>query len=290
MRKITFCLFVLLVTAPLWLEAQVIKIDVKKGQKYLLETSTNMSDSNDTAGLSMKMDSEYKNFAVYEVKDIEKNEITFQVTITRVIMKSSIMGEENTYDSDIDKESPEAKMFSKQIGKPRKIVISNNGIIVKQDEPEKTDNPMGDWDFTTAKSSSELFIPLLIGKEFKPGASFPYLDSFLVEKNTTSFSLNKEKMDSRDSGTYTITGIESGIASISFTGTRLFSMLMNMNGKPMNSISKSVVRSELRVDIISGMVLNITTTEDATLYSGKSDKLFTSTNKSSSTTKVTLIQ
>ena len=181
-------------------------------------------------------------------------------------------------------------MFSKQIGKSRKIVIDNNGIIIKQDEPEKSDNPMGDWDWAKAQSAIELFMPLFIGKEFKPGASFPSMDSFTVEKNSTSFSLNKEKMDSRDSGTYIIMDIESGIASISYTGTRVFSMLMKVMNKPMNSISKSIVKSELRVNINTGMVMSKTTEEEATIYSGNSDKLATSTSKNTSTIKVTLIQ
>ncbi len=289
MRKIIFCLFVLLLTDTQWLEAQVIKIGVQKGQKYLLESSTNMSDSNDIGGQVMQMTSEYKTTSVYEVTDIEKKGITFKTTITRIISNSSIMGEEKTYDSDIDKEGSTAKLFSKNIDNSKKITIDNNGRIIKQDEQEKSENPMGDWNWARAQSTSELIIPLFIGKEFKPGSSFPYLDSVTIEKNSTSFSINKEKMDSRDSGTYTITGIENGIASISYTGTRVFEMLMNMMGKPMNSVSMSIVKSELLLDINTGMVISKTTAEEATIYTGNKEKFTTSTSRNTSTVKVTLI-
>ena len=293
MRKIIFCLFLLLLTVPHWLEAQVIKINVQKGQKYLLESSTHMSDSNNIGGLTMKTNMDHKNISVYEVIATGKNEVTFQVTTTRIISKSvfsGIMEDEISYDSDTDKEGPTAKLYSKQIGKSKKIIIDNRGNIIKQDKPEEDENPVSDWDWARAQSANELFMPLFIGKEFKPGASFPSMDSFTVEKNSTSFSLNKEKMDSRDSGTYIIMNIEGGIASIFYTGTKVFAMLMKVMNKPMNSISKSIVKSELRVNINTGMVMSKTTEEEATIYSGNSDKLTTSTSKNTSTIKVTLIQ
>ena len=220
----------------------------------------------------------------------KKRKLLFQITITRIISNSTTMGEESTYDSDTDKEGPEAKLFSKNIGKSKKITIDNNGIIIKRDLPEKSDNPMGDWNTAGAQSATDLFMPHFIGKEFRVGANFPYIDSLTVEKNSTSFSVNKDKIDSRDSGIYTITSIENGIANVSYTGTRLYSMLMTMKGKPMNSISKSVIKSTLRVNINTGMVMYITTETESNIYTGKSDKLFTSTNKMTNTTKTILIQ
>ncbi|MBC7872993.1 MAG: hypothetical protein H7Y01_03295 [Ferruginibacter sp.] len=97
-------------------------------------------------------------------------------------------------------------------------------------------------------------------------------------------------MDTRDSGTYTITGIENGIASISYIGTNVFSMVMNIMGKLTNSISKSIVRAQLQIDINTGMMLRKITEEDATIYSGDSDKPLQSTNKSTTTIKVKLIR
>ena len=293
MRKIIFCLFILVLSVPYWLEAQIMKIVVQKGQKYLMETSTKMSSTNNIGGQTMETNFESKNISVYEVVGTGKNEVTFQETVTRIISKSlvtGIMKAETTYDSDTDKEGPTAKLFANRIGKSRKIIIDKNGEIIEQEKPEKVDNPIGEWNWAGAMQATELFMPLFIGKEFKQGASFPFIDSSVIEKNSTSFSINKETIDTRDSGTYIITGIENSIASISYSGTKVFSMIMNMMGKPMNSISKSIARSELQVDINTGIVMSKTTVEEATLYSGIKDKLTTSTSKSTSTVKVTLIQ
>ncbi len=299
MRKFLFFLVVLLLFAS-GPEAQVIKISVQKGQKYLLETGSIMSDSSEIGGQSLKTTVEYKNFSVYEVTTTGKTETVFQVTTTRIISKTAISGimeMEQMNDSDTDKEDSISKMPSK-IGKTRKVFVDNDGYMVKQDNNEKTytdttekyENPMKGWDFSRSKAPADLYVPLFIGKELKPGASFPYLDSSTVEKNTTSFSIHKEKMDTRDSGTYTITGIENGIASISYSGIRIFSMLMNIMDKPTNSISKSFVKAQLQIDMNTGMLMSKITEEDATIYSGDNNKSRESTSKSTNTIKVKLIQ
>jgi hypothetical protein len=308
MRKFLFCVFVLLVFSSL-VEAQVIKIIVEKGQKYLLEYHHKTSDSSEIEGHPFQTTTENNRISVFEVISIGKNETILQVTTTRVISKLDISGIlEMQQKNDSDEEDSISKMQSKIIGKPKKVVIDNNGYLVKQDNDEKIyidndslfigkqdgkgkyENPMKGWDFSRSQTPSDLFIPFFIGKEFKPGARFPYLDSFTAEKSTTSFSINKEKMDTRDSGTYTITNIENGIASISYIGTKIFSMQVNIMGKLDNSISKSTVRTQLQIDINTGMVMSKIVEEEAITYSGDNSKPPESTSKSATTIKVKLIQ
>ncbi len=83
-----------------------------------------------------------------------------------------------------------------------------------------------------------------MGKELKTGESF-----------TDIVTIKKEKFDSRDSGTYKITAIENGVVSISYTGTQVLSLVMEQMGMEMMMNSNNVVKSEIQMDIKTGLVL-----------------------------------
>lgn len=117
------------------------------------------------------------------------------------------------------------------------------GVITKQDmNTDATQAALTNGGIET--TSTDLFIPALIGKELKTGDSF-----------TDTFSVKKEKYDSRDSGTYIVKAIENGLATISYTGTQVINTVLEQMGMEMNSYSNNNVKSDLYVDIKTGLLL-----------------------------------
>jgi hypothetical protein len=197
-------------------------------------------------GQTMENNSDSKSTTLYEIQNVGPEEIKLQSTITKMQVTASMMGQDMTYDSDKkDNDGPVADVLSKMLNKGRSIKLDNKGKITKQDEPEEGGQAgMMGAGATGNETATELFIPALIGKELKAGESFQDI-----------VSVKKEKYESRDSGTYKITAVENGVASISYTGTQVITMAMEQMGMEMTNNSNNKVGSELQMDIKTGIIL-----------------------------------
>jgi Family of unknown function (DUF6263) len=226
--------------------AQISKIDVQKGQKYKVETTTKMTTSAEVMGQTMENSTDSKSTTIYEILNVEPEEIKLESIVTKMQVNASMMGQNMTFDSEKkDNEGPMADVISKMINKAKGIKLNSKGTITKQDATE--DAGQGTMMITGASGNetvTELFIPALVGKNLKAGDSF-----------TDAGTVKKEKFSSADSGTYKITAIENGIASISYSGTQVLSIVMEQMGMEMTSNSNNMVKSELQVDIKTGLVL-----------------------------------
>jgi hypothetical protein len=224
--------------------AQQTKIEVKKGQKYQVETTNKTTGTAEVMGQSMESSSDTKSTTVYEVLDVDATETKLESKLIKMVSSSSMMGQTTSYDSDKkDNEGPLSDAMSKLINKPRTVKLDNKGTITKQDVPEEVLPGMtGGSDGN--ESAIELFIPALIGKELKIGESYPDISE-----------VKSEKLNSRDSGTYKVTAIANGVASISYTGKQVVSIQMEQMGMEMTSIGNNTVTHELQVDIKTGRVL-----------------------------------
>ena len=246
MKKNILSVLVLFAIIPLSGFAQLSKIDVQKGQKYKVETTTKLATSADVMGQTMENNTDSKSTTVYEILNVGPEEIKLESIITKMLVNASMMGQNMTFDSDKkDNEGPMADVLSKMINKAKGIKLDNKGTITKQDATE--DAGQGTMMVTGAsgnETATELFIPALVGKNLKAGDSF-----------TDIGTIKKEKFSSADSGTYKITAIENGIASISYSGTQVLSIVMEQMGMEMTSNSNNMVKSELQVDIKTGLVL-----------------------------------
>jgi hypothetical protein len=173
-------------------------------------------------------------------------EIKLESIITKMLVNASMMGQNMTFDSDKkDNEGPMADVLSKMMNKAKGIKLDNKGTITKQDAAKDDgQGAMMTGGASGNETAIELFIPALIGKEFKVGDSF-----------TDIGNIKKEKYNSADTGIYKITAIENGVASISYSGTQVVSQVMEQMGMEMTSNSNNIVNTELQLDIKTGMVL-----------------------------------
>lgn len=243
MQKFRF-LSLALLAASLTATAQTTKIDVQKGQKYKVENSTKLSSAAEVMGQTMENNTDSKSTTLFEILATGQDGINLQSTVTKMTVTASAMGQDMSYDSDkTDNSGPLADMLSAMLNKANTLQLNDKGLITKQDqEGNSTQSALTNGAAVTV--TTDLFIPALIGKELKAGDSF-----------ADTFSVKKEKYDSRDSGTYTVKAIENGLATISYSGTQVVNAIIEQMGMEMNSYSNNTVKSDLYVDTKTGLVL-----------------------------------
>ncbi len=256
MQKIRLASLAVLVAFSLTVTAQQTKIDVQRGQKYQVETSTKLSSSAEVMGQTMENSTDTKSTTVYEILGAGQDGISLQSIIIKMLVNATMMGQSMSYDSDKkDNEGAIAEVLSPMVNKVKGIILDNNGTIVKQDASEAgTQAAMMGAVTNGNENATELFIPALIGKELKTGDSF-----------TDAGTVKKEKYSSADSGTYKVTSIENGIASISYTGTQVIAMVMEQMGMEMTSNSNNIVKTELQLDTKTGLILAKATVVESTI-------------------------
>lgn len=217
---------------------------MQKGQKYKVENSTTMSSSAEVMGQTMENNTDSKTITLFEILTTGQEGIHLQSTVTKITITASAMGQEMSYDSDkADNTGPLAEVVGATLNKPNLLQLNDKGVITKQDQ-EGNNVQSAMTGGNTATVTTDLFIPALIGKELKVGDSF-----------SDTFSVKKEKYDSRDSGLYTVKAIDNGLATISYSGTQVVNAAMEQMGMEMNTYSNNTVKSDLYVDIKTGLVL-----------------------------------
>lgn len=256
MQKIRLSSLAVLVIFSLTATAQQTKIDVQRGQKYQVETSSKMNSSAEVMGQTMENSSDTKSATVYEILGAGQDGISLQSTIIKMLVNATMMGQSMSYDSDKkDNEGPIAEVLSPLVNKVKGIILDNNGTIVKQDVSEAAAQAAMMGAVTSGnETATELFIPALIGKELKSGDSF-----------SDTSTVKKEKFSSADSGTYKVTAIENGIASISYTGTQVIVTVMEQMGMEMTSNTNNIVKTELQFNTKTGLILAKATVVESTI-------------------------
>lgn len=252
-------------------------IQVIAGQKFRVETTIKLTSAAETMGQTMETNADTKNTVQYEVISAGSDAIELKKTLTKLKVNTSMMGQEMNYDSEKD-DNPEMLkgMFDNLVNKAEGITIDNLGKITAQEESAAASNPvMAMSGVTSNTASTELFIPDLLGKELKTGDSISSVSETKVDRYI-----------SKDSGTYKIHTVENGIASISYTGTQQITAVMEQMGMEMNSVSNNIVKSELQVDIKTGLVIAKATVTDTNTTIDVMGMQIPSTGKVISTTTV----
>ena len=279
MKKNISFIFLLTVCTTL-INAQQTNITVQKGQKYRAESTLKTNSSAEVMGQSMVTTVDNNSITEYEITGIAQNELNLQLTITKMQVNASSMGQEMSYDSDKkDNSGPMADVFGARINKPENMVLDEKGVITKRDEnnDDLQGAMMGMNNFNP--TSTDLFIPALIGKELKAGESF-------TDINTSK----KEKFSSRDSGTYTITAIENGVASVSYSGTQEIVATIEQMGMEMISNSNNTVKTEIQVEVKTGVVIAKATVIESNVSVDVSGMTIPATGKTILTVKITPVQ
>jgi hypothetical protein len=280
MQFIKTGLLAISLTGAVSLMAQPVKIGVMTGQKYKVETTTKVNSSAEVMGQTMENNIDSKNTTLYEIKGAGQDGIALQATITNMAVTANAMGQEMSFDSDKkDNSGPMADMLTTKINKAKSITLDTKGSITKQDAEEESSQAammgLGDANSTTV----ELFLPALVGRDLKAGDSF-----------TDVGSVKKEKFSSRDSGTYKITAIENGVASISYTGTQVVNSTMEQMGMEMTNNSNNIVKTELQVDVTTGLILLKASVIESTVSIEAAGMTIPASGKTTVTSKITPVQ
>lgn len=280
MQFIKTGLFAISLTGAVSLMAQPVKIGVMAGQKYKVETTTKVNSSAEVMGQTMENNIDSKNTTVYEIKGSGQDGLALEATITNMAVTANAMGQEMSFDSDKkDNSGPMAEMLTPRINKAKSIILDTKGNITKQDAEEESSQAamlgLSDANATTV----ELFLPVLVGRELKVGDSFP--DAGFVKK---------EKYNSRDSGVYRITAIENGVASISYTGTQVINATMEQMGMEMTNNSNNTVKTEMQVDVNTGVVLLKASVIESSVSIEAAGMTIPASGKTTLTSKITLVQ
>ncbi len=240
--------------------SQQTKIVVKKGEKYQVVSTTKTTSIAEVMGQSMESKADNSSTTVYEVLDVEEAEIKLESKITKLKVTAEAMGQTTEFDSDKKNNTgPGSEELTATLNQARTVKLDNKGTITKQDAPENAGALAMMGMNTGNESTINLFVPALVGVELKIGSTYP-------ESNEAT----AEKISTKNTGSYTVTGIDNGVATISYTGTTTVKGQMEQMGQEMDMTSTSAVKSELKLDIVSGRVISKseTTEGDMTVEAG----------------------
>ena len=80
--------------------SQPTKIDIQKGQKYQVETTNKTTSSAEVMGQTMETLIDSKSISLIEVMNNNPEGTDLQATATKVLLTSSMMGQDMSFDSD----------------------------------------------------------------------------------------------------------------------------------------------------------------------------------------------
>src|SRR5882757_433725 len=121
------------------------KISLTKGQKLETVSNIKMVMSIEMMGQSIDNNTETSNTALIELKEINPSDYLFSNTVTKMLLHTSAMGQEVSFDSD-KKEDMDGQMgesMKNVINKPQDIVVDKQGKILEK-KGDSTSGGMND--------------------------------------------------------------------------------------------------------------------------------------------------
>ena len=121
------------------------KISLTKGQKLETVSSIKMVMSIEMMGQSIDNNTETSNTSLIELKEINPSDYLFSNTVTKMLLHTSAMGQEVSFDSD-KKEDMDGQMgesMKNLINKPQDIVVDKQGKILEK-KGDSTSGGMND--------------------------------------------------------------------------------------------------------------------------------------------------
>jgi Family of unknown function (DUF6263) len=252
--------------------AQTLKLALVKGQKYEVTTKSTLNSSASVMGQEMESNTDNTTVQIIEVKDARANETDLVSTTTKLLANIQMMGQETNYDSEKkDNTGPMAEAMDKMVSKIKNMTIDASGKVIKEDKDETEDA------MSSLFPGTNMVKQALIGKELKPGMSWP-----------DSVSENTDKMKATTVGTYTINAVnkETHTAVIFFTGTQTSSGTIEQMGMEMTVTSTSKIDSQFEVDINTGVLSQSNSTINGTSNIDAGGMVIPATSKSSTVTKI----
>jgi len=110
------------------------KISVSKGLKLELVTNMKMTMSMEMMGQNIDNNTETSNTTRIELKEVNPDGYLFSNTVTKMIMHTSVMGQEMNFDSDKkeDLDGPMGAGIKNVLNVPQDVVVDKQGKVVEK--------------------------------------------------------------------------------------------------------------------------------------------------------------
>ena len=217
-------------------------LNLKKGQKYVVENKSVTQSTTEVQGQSMEVNIDAITTYQIEVSEVKDNNYHLSNKITNVKMNMSQMGQEMNFDSDKkeDFEGPIGSAMKGMINETKQVVINNEGKIV---------TPEGD---TADQKLQSPQVKQFEASGYGAAIAFQSLPKDLKAGQTWQSS-NKEEGNIRNT-TYTVKSISGNLATLSLAGDVDVNAKMENMGMEMTTIAKGKFTGEEVVDTRTGVI------------------------------------
>jgi hypothetical protein len=242
MKKYLFIALSFLATAAI---GQPLKLNLSKGTKYEVTSTTKVTSSASVMGQTMESIIDNETTENFEVKSVSENNNELDALIKRIKFSMSAMGQETSYNSETsDGKGEIAKEMDGRINKPYQVLYDDKGNILNIDAVKNAQPNAVAQGMAPSSGKVSLIDDDFIGIEFKDGASW----------NDTTAN-NDDKMKSLTTGTYKVLTIQNGLASVLFEGTQTQNGIVEQMGMEMNVTGTHTIKKEIMVDVRTGIVM-----------------------------------
>ena len=137
--KQIFVLFLSIGTLTSFSQSFSGKINLKKGQHFVIESKSDGSVTQEMAGQSMEMTIGSTSKMNADVKDSKDNNYTITQTLTNIKSSFSGMGQEKTFDSDKkeDLDGEAGAVYKDKLNVPKDVMITNEGKNIASTDTSK---------------------------------------------------------------------------------------------------------------------------------------------------------
>lgn len=276
MKKITLFITAAIFTSTGLFAQSNNSLNLKKGQKYVVENKISTKSSTEMQGQTMEANADITSTYNIEVKDVVADNYNLTNTVTAVKMNMTQMGQEMNFDSEKNEDAngPIGSALKDYIKQPKEVVIDKSGKII----PQKTDQ----------KADSTNMIAKQLGNFEATGYGSDMAFESLPKnvKVGTTWTSKKDNGGISKTTNYTVKSISGNLATLSMTGDITSDAKMENQGMEITTKTKGKFAGEEVVDTTTGVIQSSTSTADASGTIGVMGQELPTSSKVTSTTTV----
>ena len=280
MKKISVLVVAAMCSSMALLAQSNASLNLKKGQKYVVENKISTKSSTEMQGQQMEADVDATTSYNIEVKDEVANNYNLTNTITNLKMNMTQMGQQMTFDSDKkdDLNGPIGSSLKDFINQPKAVVIDKSGKVIQEKKEQKADD---------ASSMMAKQLGNFEATGFGADMAFEALPQNVKVGSTWT---NKTDADGISKTTnYTVKAINGKLATIGLEGTLATDTKMEMQGMEITTKTTGTFAGEEIVDITTGVVQSNNSTTDAKGIVGVMGQELPTSSKVTSATTVKMM-
>jgi hypothetical protein len=233
------------------------KIVVKKGQHFIVESSSDGTVTQEMMGQSMEMKIGSATKLSADIKDVKSNNYIITQKLTSLKSTFSGMGQDKTFDSDKkeDMDGEAGAIYKDKLNVPKDVEITNEGKTVATADTAKTDS-------TESNPMSAIMEMMGGGQDNITGVLFLVIPA--GKKSGDSWQDSTKSEGVKLVRTYTLNSIANKVAAVTVNSVLDINKTMQVQGMDMNAIMTSKIASAVTVDLPSNVQKENKSTMDVT--------------------------